>query len=83
MGPVGLDSRPDRSAGARTEQRLQAINLAVHLGAARIILLGYDLSPARMGGHWFGDHPEPIPSPYEGLRQCYATCLRTVGGRWG
>lgn len=32
----------------------QAINLAVHLGATRIILLGYDMR----GGHFFGAHPD-------------------------
>ena len=39
----------------------QAINLAVHFGARRILLLGYDLSAKHEGGkvvtHWFGDHP--------------------------
>lgn len=36
----------------------QALNLAVHLGAKRILLLGFDChtrSPARK--HWFGNHP--------------------------
>lgn len=33
----------------------QAINLAVHLGVSRILLLGYDMH----GKHWFGDHPRP------------------------
>lgn len=31
----------------------QAINLAYHFGARRIVLLGYDMQ----GGHWFGEHP--------------------------
>lgn len=31
----------------------QAIGLARHFGAERIILLGYDMQ----GTHWFGDHP--------------------------
>ncbi len=39
----------------------QAINLAVHLGAKRILLLGYDMKAAIDKGavktHWFGDHP--------------------------
>lgn len=73
MGPVGLELDP---TGLRAGQNsgYQAINLAVHLGAARIILLGYDLSVSPDGRtHWFGDHPDPIPSPYEGMRQCFAT----------
>lgn len=41
----------------------QAINLAWHFGAARILLLGYDMRP----GHWHGKHPRPLSnySPYE------------------
>lgn len=33
----------------------QCINLAVHLGVKRILLLGFDMAP----GHWFGDYPKP------------------------
>lgn len=39
----------------------QAINLAYHLGAKKIILIGYDM---KIGGdgkqHWFGDHPSTL-----------------------
>ncbi len=35
----------------------QAINLAVQLGVARIVLLGYDMRAADGKTHWFGDHP--------------------------
>ena len=38
----------------------QAINLAVHLGAARIVLLGYDLQ----GDHYFGSHPDKTAPPF-------------------
>lgn len=35
----------------------QAINLAVLLGAVKIVLLGFDMQPARNGRHhWFGKH---------------------------
>ena len=43
----------------------QAINLAVHLGAARILLLGYDMQ----GDHFFGAHPDQSRPPF-------AVCLR-------
>jgi hypothetical protein len=36
----------------------QAINLAYHLGATRIILIGFDMSWHSGKAHWFGDHPE-------------------------
>jgi hypothetical protein len=37
----------------------QAINLAIHLGARRIVLVGFDM---RNDGpkHFFGDHPDPM-----------------------
>jgi hypothetical protein len=39
----------------------QAINLALHLGATRIVLLGYDMKEGPGGTHWFGDH-EKFPT---------------------
>jgi hypothetical protein len=62
-GTEGLEVQPH---GLRTggNSGYQAINLAVHLGAARIVLLGYDLQ--RTGGreHWHPDHPTKTRSPY-------------------
>lgn len=43
----------------------QAINVAVHLGAAKIVLLGYDMR----GGHFFGKHPDRTGPPF-------ALCLK-------
>lgn len=67
-GAQGLEPSP---TGLRTGKNsgYQAINLAVHYGAQRILLLGYDMQPARSGqSHWFGEHPHPIrtvsPYPY-------------------
>ncbi len=40
-----------------------AINLAVHLGAKQIILLGYDMRPVDGNHHWFGKQFENIPDP--------------------
>jgi hypothetical protein len=34
-----------------------AIGLAYHLGATRILLLGYDMMVNGNQKHWFGDHP--------------------------
>lgn len=43
----------------------QAINLAVHLGARRILLLGYDMMRHSGKSHFFGEHPKGwLPSPY-------------------
>jgi hypothetical protein len=52
----------------------QAINLAVHLGAKRIVLLGYDMQIAPNGRtHFFGDHPREIrrSSDYAAFRACF------------
>lgn len=38
----------------------QAIMVARHLGARRIILLGYDMQRTGDRAHWFGDHPRPL-----------------------
>lgn len=35
----------------------QAINLAWHFGARRIVLLGYDFQRTAGRSHWHGDHP--------------------------
>lgn len=45
----------------------QAINLAYHFGAARLVLLGFDMQRTGGKSHWFGDHPAGmnVPSPYD------------------
>ena len=52
--------------GVRTGRNsgYQAINLAVHFGARRIVLLGYDMKAAPDGRtHWFGDHADWPTAP--------------------
>lgn len=74
-GTKGLERDPK---GLRTGRNsgYQAINLAVHFGAARIILLGYDLGPDHKGRtHWFGDHPDRVVSPYRLMRQEFLTLV--------
>ena len=63
-GDSGLELDP---TGVRTGRNsgYQAINLAVHLGAARILLLGYDMR----GDHWHKPHPD-------GSRPPFAICLK-------
>lgn len=41
-----------------------AINLAVLLGAARILLLGYDMQHDAGRHHWHPDHPKWQPPPF-------------------
>lgn len=57
----------------------QAINLAVHLGARRIVLLGYDMAIGDDGRtHWFGDHPDRGRSPYRVFRPLFATLVQPL-----
>jgi hypothetical protein len=35
----------------------QAMNLAVHFGAKRQLLVGFDMRAREGKSHWFGDHP--------------------------
>ncbi len=41
---------------------LHAIQLAISLGARRVLLLGYDCS-IEVGSHWHGDHPVELKNP--------------------
>ena len=64
----------------------QAINLAVHLGAARILLLGYDMHAPLVGDkvrtHWFGDHPgNTSPGVYAMMLPNFETLVAPLAKR--
>lgn len=76
-GQHGLESNP---SGLRTgyNSGYQAINLAVHLGASRVLLLGYDMA----GDHYFGSHPDRTRPPFAPCLKAFATLpdpLRAAG----
>lgn len=80
-GIDGLSSDPTSLCTGRNSG-YQAINLAVHFGAARILLLGYDLM--RHGGksHFFGEHPHSwTPSPYKEFLRHFPTLLKPLAAR--
>jgi hypothetical protein len=57
----------------------QAINLAVLLGAVRVVLLGYDMQVATDGRkHFFGDHPDKRRSPYPTFRQSFNSLVKPL-----
>lgn len=62
-GTIGLETDP-RSLRTGWNSGYQAINLAVHLGARRIVLLGYDMQPGINGYHFFGPHPWQVDIPF-------------------
>lgn len=75
LEPTGL--RTCRNSGGA------AINLAVHFGARRIILLGYDMSmPAGLKReHFFGQHKFPLRggSPYQMFREQFKKMVKPLG----
>lgn len=79
-GYDGLEMHP-RGLRSGGHSGYAAINLAVHLGARRIILLGYDLSPSATGQHHFngGDHPDGSHLPsYDVHRDVYDTLVQPL-----
>lgn len=49
----------------------QAINVAVHLGGTRVLLLGVDMH----GAHFFGHHPDNSNAPFSLCLQRFATLV--------
>lgn len=52
-----------------------AINVALHKGFKRIILIGFDMSMDGEKRHFFGDHPKPLNfvSNYNTFIDCFRT----------
>lgn len=74
-GVDGLESDP---SGLKTGHNsgYQAIGLAVHFGAVRIVLLGYDMVRGPSGHqNWFGPHRTHLPSNFELFLNKYLTIV--------
>jgi hypothetical protein len=77
-GPTGLETDPTALRTGKNSG-YQAINLAVHLGAKRIVLLGYDMKRGEGGKeHFFGHHPLHTRSPYSEFRRRYETLVEPL-----
>lgn len=77
-GAAGLEMDP---AALRTGKNsgYQAINLAVHLGAKKIVLVGYDMQvDATKGSHFFGEHPTKNVPPVREFRPMFATLVEPL-----
>ena len=61
----------------------QAINLCVHFGIRRVLLLGYDMGlDAKKRSHWFGEHPSGRQSSYASFQAAFMTIgapLQAIG----
>lgn len=76
-GHEGIETEP---TGVKTGRNTgaAAINLAVHFGASRVLLLGYDMEAKdERRSHWFGAHPQGLRggSPYALFRQMFGTMV--------
>lgn len=52
----------------------QAIGLATHLGASRVILLGFDMQ----GTHYFGSHPDGTVPPFTLCLYAFSTLVEPI-----
>jgi hypothetical protein len=73
----GLSSDPSKLCLGR-HSGYQAINLAVHFGAAKIVLLGYDLQPTGGRDHFFGRHPHGLQLPYHAFHHWFPSILEPL-----
>lgn len=79
-GREGFDPDP---ACVRTGNNsgYQAIHVAAHAGAARILLCGFDMR----SGHWHPEHPEPLgttaPATYERWIERFAALGHELAAR--
>lgn len=74
-GFSGLETSPD---GLKTGKNsgYQSIGLAVHLGAKRILLLGFDMKPdAKDRDHFFGAHWHKARPPFMAFRELFGTLV--------
>ncbi len=63
-GPRGLEKSPI-ALRSGSNSGYQAINLAVHFGVSRIVLLGYDMHTNGPETHWHAGHPRDRPGSQE------------------
>lgn len=68
----GFSGRSDR-VHTGGNSGFQCLNLVVLMGAARIVLLGYDMRHVEGRKHWHADHPKGFANPRSGfLAECAA-----------
>lgn len=74
----GVDPRPDTLAHG-CNSGYQAIGLAAKLGAARIVLLGYDMRVGPQGQHHFhGKHPDGTKPPFKMCLDAFGTLVKPL-----
>lgn len=75
---TGLDLEPPYLSTGQNSG-YQAINLAVHFGARRILGLGFDFKRSGDGRrHWHGDHPLPLMNPQDSVFPDWLKAMETL-----
>lgn len=74
----GFSEDPSRIHNGRNSG-FQAVNLALLMGAAKILLLGYDLQKQGYKTHWFGEHQGLVNTrDYSNFIEAFNTTRRQV-----
>jgi hypothetical protein len=75
-GMLGIETDPTGLRHGRNSG-YQSIGLAVHFGARRIVLLGFDMQrDATRRSHFFGEHAyDTVPSQYEMFTRCFESMI--------
>lgn len=80
-GKTGL-ARDPSSLRTGMNSGYQALGLAVHLGASRIVLLGFDMQPDGEKHRWFGTHkyhgPRPSAPDYRLFLELFPTIVEPL-----
>lgn len=76
-GDDGLELDPGGLRNGRNSG-YAAINLAVHLGAAKIILLGFNGGQKSGQSHFFGDHPSGLTHTSENVYATFRRLYKTL-----
>ena len=81
-GRIGFDSRPTHIKNG-SNSGYQALHLAAHMGASRVLLCGYDMRMVGGKTHWFGEHEGILrkASPYIDWRGNFAVLAPELAAR--
>jgi len=77
--PAGIEARPTYVAWNGCSGS-SAINFAYHLGARRVVLLGFDMRRVDGKTNWHNDHPSPDKNPYARFLQHYPRIAKDAEG---
>lgn len=77
-GFEGLETEP-KALRTGFNGGFQALNLAAHLGAKRVVLLGFDMQGDAHGRcHWHPEHPDGKVSPYAQFIAAFDTIVQPL-----